>query len=98
MLKPTEAKQSEARVVSFRDPAGRLLSLDDRILRLVNDEGASGLRDFLNSKTSRKFLERGLLVGTRFIDRDSTSRLVEQIGLSQDDSLQRAVALVEHER
>jgi hypothetical protein len=98
MLKPTEAKQSEARVVSFRDPAGRLLSLDDRILRLVNDEGASGLRDFLNSKTSRKFLERGLLVGTRFIDRDSTSRLVEQIGLPQDDSLQRAVALVEHER
>jgi SAM-dependent methyltransferase len=98
MLKLTEPRQSEARVVSFRDPAGRLLSLDDRILRLVSDEGVTSLREFLNSNTAREFLERGLLVSTRFIDIDSASRLVAQIGLPQDDSFLRAATLVEHER
>ncbi len=52
---------------SFRDPAGRLYRLPDRILRTVKAEHAGQLERFLASATARKAVEAGTLVGSRRI-------------------------------
>src|SRR5256885_5695301 len=58
-------------VASFRDPAGRLLTVDGRIIRVVKDEGLRDLRAFLASKAGRKLMAAGKVVRTEFLDPES---------------------------
>ena len=98
MLNLTEVRRTQARIESFRDPAGKLLSLDDRILRVVNEDGVTNLRAFLDSKTFLKFKERGSIVNTEFIDDDSALRLVEEAGITEGSATHLDLTVVEHER
>lgn len=50
---------------SFRDPAGGLVALDGRLIRLVNSEGASDLQAFLASPVASSWMESRRLVATR---------------------------------
>jgi len=53
---------------SFRDPAGRLLQFDNRILRVVNTTGIADLTAFLNSSRANQLIADGSIVGTRRVD------------------------------
>ncbi len=97
MLKLTEIRNTKARVISFRDPAGRLLTLNERIFRLVTPEGLTDLRAFLDSTTFSRFTEQGSIVHTEFLDRESSERLVRNAEI-QDPFYRQAIRVVEHER
>ena len=48
-----------SQVASFRDPAGRLLQREGRMLRLVAEEGLENAHFFLRSPVVRAFREAG---------------------------------------
>jgi hypothetical protein len=50
--------------VSFRDPDGRLLVIDDRVLRIVNKNGEANLNAFLCSSVAKQFVAAGQLART----------------------------------
>jgi SAM-dependent methyltransferase len=52
-----------SQVASFRDPAGRLLQREGRMLRLVAEEGLENAHFFLRSPVVRAFREAGRVVG-----------------------------------
>ena len=81
---------ASARISSFRDPAGALLTSDHGIFRRVSDQYAPVLREFLDSKTGRSLVDSGQLIGTRWISEDRFGVLSELIG--EGDSI------VEHDR
>lgn len=54
---------------SFRDPAGRLLRIDGRMLRLVRPEARADLETFLTSAVARELVGKGRLVRTEVVDR-----------------------------
>lgn len=51
---------------SFRDPAGHVILSTDRVIRVVNKEGARDLMAFLESPIAQKYVADGRIVGTRF--------------------------------
>src|SRR5687768_4508614 len=65
--------------ISFRDPDGRLLVIDDRVLRIVNKTGAANLNAFLASTVAKQFVEAGQLARTGLPGRDSAKRLSEYL-------------------
>ena len=91
--------ESTAAVVSsFRDPAGRVFLLNDRVLRLVTSEGADVLRQFLNTEIARALTADGQLVKTTFLDTDTRSLGLPTSQLSQVISANPRNVVVEHER
>jgi SAM-dependent methyltransferase len=66
---------------SFRDPAGKLIPIEGRILRLVNPSGAGAVRAFLGSNVTRALQEQGQLVRTRVLDLAEASRSLRQVDL-----------------
>lgn len=82
--------------ISFRDPAGRLLNIEGRIIRAVNESGATDLKDFLSSDTAGKYVNSGRLVNTSILETDSVKDLSVNENLSQ--ILGIASMVVEHER
>lgn len=83
---------------SFRDPAGQVLTVNDRILRAVNREAADDLTGFLASKTATRFVEGGQLVSTRFLDRETARSLVPDDNFNLRLNIDHSVILVEHEK
>jgi SAM-dependent methyltransferase len=83
---------------SFRDPSGRLLSVDGRVIRVINSAGIADLDAFLASKTAQHFLKAGRLVGTRRLDESELN------GLSKNEELRKLIVdagkplVLEHER
>ncbi len=84
-------------VASFRDPAGRLLTVDGRIIRVVKDEGLRDLRTFLASKAGRKLMAAGKVVRTEFLDPESDPVYASPDVRALRDAAPGALA-VEHER
>jgi SAM-dependent methyltransferase len=81
---------------SFRDPAGRLLCVQGRIIRVVNSSGAKDATDFLSSSAARKLLDSGQLVGSKLVDLQEPGLADSEIATlvnPQDGDL-----LIEHER
>lgn len=74
---------------SFRDPAGRVFFLNERVLRVVERQGWPDLERFLNTDLARALIARGQLVKTAFLDSD-TNRLIP--------SASNGNVIVEHER
>ncbi len=86
-------------IASFRDPDGRLLAVDGRIIRLIKQSAASDLKAFLDTEPLIEFIEARKLVGTTFLDDASSGSLTTRNEVRQalaDDSGERI--LVEHER
>jgi len=62
---------------SFRDPAGSVLCIGERVIRLVNQEAAESFVSFLDSRTFRDFLRRGQLVETSVLSTAEVRELAE---------------------
>lgn len=56
------------RAVSFRDPAGRLFRIDDRLVRFVHESAAPAFEAFLKSASARDLHHRNALVGSHPVD------------------------------
>lgn len=78
MTRSTQSSLNRAMPASFRDPAGRLFAIDGRIIRIVNRSGVRDLKAFLNSSTSRRFIELGSLVRTDILDARTAWSLFEK--------------------
>ncbi|HEV2691068.1 MAG TPA: class I SAM-dependent methyltransferase [Bryobacteraceae bacterium] len=72
---------------SFRDPAGRVLVQENRVLRVVNKQGEDELSAFLSSRVASRLFESGMFV--------KTARLSS--GLSQLSSALNGFSVYEHE-
>lgn len=81
---------------SFRDPDGRLLVTEDRVLRVVNESGVADLTAFLASATAKRFVEAGSLVHTEYLEPEELEQLFNYPQIREPDN--RANHIVEHER
>jgi SAM-dependent methyltransferase len=75
---------------SFRDPGGRVVIRDGRVLREVNSIGLACLDAALQSPAVLAEIERGRFVRTEVLARSEV--------LSRDDSQNQPAAVLEHER
>jgi SAM-dependent methyltransferase len=83
---------------SFRDPAGRVLFLNDRVFRLVTAAAASELKRFLDTGIARTLVLDRQLVETTFRDSDTHELgLLQSVAGSISGSIEDYV-VVEHER
>lgn len=92
-MKSSELQASSA-AGSFRDPAGRLFSVEGRLLRQVAPAAAPDLQAFLGSAAARRFREEGKLVASRRLDAGEAEALAARAELEWS----AASVLVEHER
>jgi SAM-dependent methyltransferase len=60
---------------SFRDPAGQLVCVDNRIFRFVNPQGLSALKDFLLTETAHSFQKAARLVSSRALTAEQAAML-----------------------
>src|ERR1700691_2524092 len=67
----------ELTLETFRDPAGSLRIVGDRVLREVHLEHAGPALEFLQSETAREWVAQGRLIETRFISRDNGDLTLE---------------------
>ena len=81
------------RALSFRDPAGRLFQVGDRLVRFVHESAAPAFSAFLKSASARELQQRNVLVGSHPTDDAETLATLRAI----TDDLGPGV-FVEHER
>lgn len=82
--------------ISFRDPAGRLINIDGRIIRVVNKSGEKDLSDFLKSAAAEKYKKSGSLVKTTILDDGS---IMEIKGMNNIGHIfNNSSMVVEHEK
>jgi len=86
----------QARFTSFRDPAGRLVTLNNQVFRIIDDTAVADLKSFLESPIAGQYLDNGQIVSTRFLSEDESEKI-----LSRD--LKKSLPgesfnVVEHER
>jgi 2-polyprenyl-3-methyl-5-hydroxy-6-metoxy-1,4-benzoquinol methylase len=82
---------------SFRDPAGRVILLNDRVLRVMTSQGAQALASFLRTNFATESIADGSLVETKYLAADAELNLpVTAIGAIPDSRSDSVV--VEHER
>jgi SAM-dependent methyltransferase len=86
---------AEPPALSFRDPAGRLLLCQDRVLRVVNSRGAPDLRAFLNSSAARRLAAAHSIVKTHFL---SSPADVGDYRAPCSAELSECESVLEHER
>jgi SAM-dependent methyltransferase len=83
--------------MSFRDPSGRVIVSGDRVIRLVNREGADDLLAFLDSPAAQKYVASRQVVGTRFLERDVLEELPFDISSTGVLDAPAEAIVVEHE-
>ncbi len=83
---------------SFRDPAGSLFSLHDRIFRFVNPAGMEDLNAFLSSKTGRTFLAVGAVAQTKELTGEARAEVLEDPGAQEIFAACGGQMVLEHER
>ncbi len=88
----------ESAAASFRDPAGSLLALDGRILRVVTRAGAEDLSAFLGAKPAARLFESGKVVPTRVLERADIEELLANPAFHAVYESCDAAEVVEHER
>ena len=83
---------------SFRDPAGQLIPLNGRILRVINQIGQPDLRAFLDSAQSRRLIDAGRLVRTEVLDHADATAALAGTGLLEQLVQPDETLIIEHER
>lgn len=83
---------------SFRDPAGRVFFVNERVLRLVAREGLPDLERFLSTDLASALIARGQLIKTTFLDSDTHKLALPATELGMARSASNGNAVVEHER
>src|SRR5262249_21901486 len=82
--------------ISFRDPDGRLLVIDDRVLRIVTKTGAANLNAFLASAVAKQFIAAGQLVSAWIPDSESIKLFSEYLR-TQSGTTEALEEVFEHE-
>ena len=85
-----------AGAASFRDPAGQLFRIGDRLIRVVGAAGLDDFSAFSQSAAARSFTADGRLVSARLLSSDERRALSDVPRLA--GVLGQAAAVVEHER
>ncbi|HEV8524121.1 MAG TPA: class I SAM-dependent methyltransferase, partial [Terriglobales bacterium] len=80
---------------SFRDPGGRLISINGHILRLVRQAAAPDLEAFLSTPLAKKLISEGKLVGSVPLDRGQAALVAGSELLLRDAE---PALILEHER
>jgi SAM-dependent methyltransferase len=83
-------------IASFRDPAGRVIAVDGRILRLVDQGGGSDLAAFLASPAAQELIGTGQVVATRVLDERERAAVRADPRLAE--AARGAAQILEHER
>ncbi len=83
---------------SFRDPAGRVILLPDRVLRTIAPQATDLLSTILESQTVEDYQEQGHFVSTRVLDEDTQARIQSETRIQQATGQEEIEAIVEHER
>jgi SAM-dependent methyltransferase len=83
---------------SFRDPGGHLISLDQRVLRVVLPTGRGNLSTMLNSAALAQFVGNGKLVRTRALEDGERRQVSEQLALPAALCDEPDATIVESER
>lgn len=97
MNRPTSLSEKK-HAASFRDPSGRLLVIDGRVIRLVNQSGVTDLNAFLATKAANLFQESGRLVRTKRLEESEARSILG--GRDPGDVIEDATysMALEHER
>ena len=82
---------------SFRDPAGRLLSVNGRLFRLVSHAGVDEVMAWLTSPNAQALAASGRWVRPRILDTIEVTNLLQHPAL-QDLVQDRPTCVLEHER
>lgn len=98
MIDQAVAGVSEPRLASFRDPAGSLVHLKEKILRIVNSKGVDDLSAFLQSDAARKLLESGAVVATRVLNECESLELFSNPAAEKLFQAHSGQIVLEHER
>jgi len=83
---------------SFRDPAGSLIEINGRVLRVLTTAGERDMRAFLQCSHAAAWLEQGKIVESRFLTEGETGHAIADIALRSIYQKLNASAIVEHER
>jgi len=83
---------------SFRDPAGRLLSLDGRVIRIVNRVGLPDITACLASMAVKKFQGEDRLAAAKILGSSETAELLKNEELLHLYKKADGVMLIEHEK
>lgn len=83
---------------SFRDPAGRIVTNDRRVFRLVTEAGALNLRAFLDSQVYRLGARAGEVVRTNVLYAPDRQRLLRDLGAEPAAEGLDVKLVLEHER
>ncbi len=97
-MSSSHSSLNQAILASFRDPAGRVLVIDDRIIRIVNSSGVRDLRAFMDSNTSQKFMEAGRLVHSDILDSSTAENLFRNRAIENLFDAKNGSIIVEHEQ
>ncbi len=68
---------AELTLETFRDPAGSLRIVGDRVVRVVRPDHAEAALKFLRSPLAREWVERGQLIETHFLSADKGELVLE---------------------
>lgn len=82
---------------SFRDPAGRLVVADGRILRWVSQSHRSELEAFLASPVAQRWVETGQIISSRPLDPSQARQLAGRFDLAEFVDMAQGDLALEHE-
>jgi SAM-dependent methyltransferase len=95
---PAVAPAPDPGIASLRDPDGRVVRCDGRVLRLVNASSWPALESFLGSGTARSLVGAGKLIGSTVLDLPDREALLQRPELRSATKDFELGALLEHER
>ncbi len=88
----------ERSVPSFRDPAGRLIVAEGRVLRWISHTHRDEFESFLASSVVQKRIEAGQIISHRVLDSPEACELAERYDLTESVALAEGDLVLEHER
>lgn len=71
--------------LSFRDPDGQLLKIDNRVFRFVTAAGAAQLNLFLSSVSARRLISEGRVINSAMIDKSIRVEYLAKAGLEEHE-------------
>ena len=86
---------SSRRLTSFRDPGGRVVIQDGRVLRFVNEAALDDVRAFLFSERGQALQQSQIVIGTRQLPQLEAGEALARFG--PDDWSETGVEVFEHE-
>jgi SAM-dependent methyltransferase len=99
-MSPIDGRNIESSSLSpsFRDPAGSVFRMGERILRVVNPIGMADLNAFLQSPVAQGLIASGAIVGTKLCNDAITVEILANNEVKNLFEARAGQTLLEHER